>query len=148
MPFSLLKLAESEGIKVEYWDFAQPLEAVYMSLKGSPPVIGLSRTLFSCPAYFRCVLAEELGHHFTSTGNSIPRSYYRYSDRLFISRVEYRALRWAAIYLISLDTLIDANKQGYHRLHELADYYNVTEDMIKFRFSLPDFCEYKLRYMV
>ncbi len=78
MPFSLLKFADEQGIIVEYWDFEPPLEAVYWSAPGVPPVIGLSRALFSNRAHFRCVLAEELGHHFTSVGSAIPQACREY----------------------------------------------------------------------
>ncbi|KUK51875.1 MAG: hypothetical protein XD78_2337, partial [Desulfotomaculum sp. 46_296] len=56
MPFSLLKMADDYGIKVEYWDFRPPLEAVYWSFPGIPPVIGLANSLFESRPHFRCVL--------------------------------------------------------------------------------------------
>lgn len=138
MPFSLLKMADEHGIIVEYWDFRPPLEAVYWSFPGLPPVIGLARSLFDSRAHFRCVLAEELGHHFTSTGNSIPLTLFHYRDRLEISRVEYRAMRWAALHLMPLDKLRLAFRKGIYERWELAEHFDVTEDMVDFRMALPD----------
>jgi Zn-dependent peptidase ImmA (M78 family) len=138
MPFSLLKMANEHGIAIEYWDFQPPLEAVYWTAPGMPPVIGLSRALFSNRAHFRCVLAEELGHHFTSVGQAIPQTSFHYRDRLNVSRAEYRALRWAAQHLIPLDELRKAIIEGVRERWELAEHFDVTEDMIDFRLQLPD----------
>lgn len=138
MPFSLLKFADEQGIIVEYWDFELPLEAVYWTVPGVPPVIGLSRALFSNRAHFRCVLAEELGHHFTSVGQAISQTSFHYRDRLVVSKVEYRAMRWAALHLMPLEKLRKAVKKGVVERWELAEYFDVTEDMIDFRVQLPD----------
>lgn len=144
MPFTLLKLADAYGIKVEHWDFQPPLEAVYWSSPGLPPVIGLSTSLFESRPYFRCVLAEELGHHFTTAGAAVPKTFYRYRDRLGVSRAEYRAMRWAARWLIPVDKLGKALKQGIVETWELAECFDVTEDMVRFRMRLPDMLEFWL----
>lgn len=138
MPFSLIKFAESHGIKIEYWDFVPPLEAVYMSSPGIPPVIGLSRSLFDSRAYFRCVLAEEIGHHFTTVGSALPETHFHYSNRLDVSRAEYRALRWAAEYLIPLERLEECLHNNISEIWNLAEYFDVTEQMMRFRLNLPD----------
>lgn len=138
MEMELFQLAEREGIIIEWWDFKPPLEAVYWALPDMK-VIGLANTLMYAPrAYFRCVLAEELGHHFTSVGCRIPQKHLRYRDRLEVSRTEYRALKWAAQWLLPLDKLMRALKQGIVEVCELAEHFDVTEDMVKFRLSLPD----------
>jgi len=137
MPVSLLRLAEHEGIKIEYWDFKPPLEAIYWSYPGLPPVIGISNTITS-RAHFRCVLAEELGHHFMTVGETIPKTFCRYRDRLEISKAEYQALKWAALHLIPLDKLQRAIRLNIKQRWELADYFDVTEEMIDFRLRLLD----------
>ncbi|MBC7340865.1 MAG: ImmA/IrrE family metallo-endopeptidase [Clostridia bacterium] len=138
MPFTLLKLADAYGIKVEYWDFQPPLEAVYWFSPGLPPVIGLANSLFENRRYFRCVLAEELGHHFTTVGEAVPKMFYRYGDRLDISKAEHRAMVWAAKYLMPADRLLGALSFGIVEQWELADYFEVTEDMVRFRMGLWD----------
>lgn len=144
MPFDLFKLAHKEGIAIEYWDFAPPIEAIYFSSNGKS-IIALSRSLFSDRRYFRCILAEELGHHFRTAGDLRPRQIFRYRDRLYISKEEYRALKWAAQYLIPLDKLEKAIEEGLHETWELADHFDVTEEMIKFRLELSDIAP--LRYV-
>lgn len=74
MPLELWTLAQQEEIEIEWWDFQPPLEAIYWQTPGLPPIIGLGNSLKeSSPAYFRCVLAEEIGHHFTATCDTLTR---------------------------------------------------------------------------
>jgi len=142
MPMELFQLAERERIFIEWWDFEQPLEAIYWAVPGMPPVIGLANSLNHAPrAYFRCVLAEELGHHFTTMGYRIPRTYFHYRDRMEVSRAEHLALKWAAKWLMPLDELVRAFRKGILEAWELADYFDVTYDMARFRLSLPDLME-------
>lgn len=138
MPIDLVKYAENLGIRVEYWDFPPPLEAVYWSAPdmGIPPVIGLSRSLFSCRAHFRTVLAEELGHHFTSARDGLMKTFFHYRDRLEVSREEQRALRWAARFLIPTGKLLEAAKIGIKECWELAEYFEVDENLVTFRLRL------------
>lgn len=137
MPFEMLKIAHEEGIKVEYWDFKPPLEGIYINSPGMPPIIGISKSLFESSPQFRCVLAEELGHHFTTVGDNLPQQCYHYRDRLTVSKAEYRALRWAAEYLIPKKQL-QQTLQSNNTLWDLAELFNVTEEMMEFRLKLPD----------
>lgn len=139
MPLELFNLTEKEGIDIEWWDFKPPLEAVYWALPGLPPIIGLSNQLkHESTAYFRCVLAEEIGHHYTTVTNAIPQTFFHYRDRLEVSRAEYRALRWAANYLMPKEELNEAIEKGIKEVWELAEFFNVTEDIVRFRLGLPD----------
>lgn len=138
MPLELVKYAEANGIRVEYWDFAPPLEAVYWSAPGLgiPPIIGLSRGLFSNRAHFRTVLAEELGHHFTSARDGLPKTFFHYKDRLEVRREEYRALKWAAKFLIPAAKLREARARGIKECWELAEYFVVDEELVGLRLKL------------
>ncbi len=137
MSVELFELIDKEGIYIEWWDFSPPLEAVYWSFPGLPPIIGLSGRLKHAPsAYFRCVLAEELGHHYTSTADSIPQTFFHYRDRLEVSKAEYRALKWAALHLMPFDDVLQAVSNGLVERWQLAGYFNVTEQMVDMRISL------------
>jgi hypothetical protein len=140
MPLELIRFAEECGIIVEFWDFKPPLEAVYRVMPGFPPVIGLSNSLLDRRgrAYFRCVFAEELGHHFTTAGNAIPVTYFHYADRLAVSKAEYLAQKWAALFLMPLDDVVYAVRHGIREVWDFAEYFDVTEDMVRFRMKLPD----------
>lgn len=136
MPFEMLKTAYDEGIKVVYWDFEPPMDGIYVAIPGYYPIIGISSRLFECSPRFRCVLAEELGHHFTTIEDNLPRQFFHYRDRLSVSRAEYRALRWAAEYLIPQKQLDKALKDGSDTLWDLAELFDVTEEMMEFRMRL------------
>lgn len=128
-----MALAYAEGIAVEYWDFTPPLEAVYCEYPTLPPVIGLSRSLFRSRRHFRTVLAEELGHHFTTLGYQIPHEHYHYANRLQVGRAERRAIVWAAKHLIPEDSLSRALSRDIVEPWELADYFDVDEQLARLR---------------
>jgi len=132
----MITLAESEHIKIDYYSFNDPLKGIYFVEQGLPPVIGLDYSLQNDLPLLRSVLAEELGHHFTSVGNCIPRQFYNYSARQHIDKAEYKALRWAANYLITDDALLNAFQNCIDTVSELAEHFMVTPEMINLRLKL------------
>lgn len=68
-----------------------------------------------------CVLSEELGHHYTTTGNILDQSVTENRKQ------EYRARLWAYNKMIGLQGIITAYEHSCRSLHEMADYLNVTE---------------------
>jgi Zn-dependent peptidase ImmA (M78 family) len=138
MPQKLLEIAKREGIVIEYWDFRPPLEAVYWSAPGLPPIIGLNKPLAKSTQHLRSVLAEELGHHFTTVGDRIPKTYFNRRQLLEISRAEYRAMKWGALFLIQKKALMHAIHDGKKEKWELAEHFNVTQKLIEFRLKLTD----------
>lgn len=136
MPFQMFVLAEKSGVNVLYWNFKKPFEAVYLTFPGCPPTIGLCRSLLVSRAHFRSVFAEELGHHFTSAGTNVLKPHFHYADKLLYSRDEYRAMKWAANYLIPEERLEDAVQKGLTEVWRLADYFCVDEEIIDFRLRL------------
>jgi Zn-dependent peptidase ImmA (M78 family) len=131
----MLDLAYKENILVEKFDFAPPLRGIYMCQPDSRPIIGLDVKLNSVVEE-RSIMAEELGHHFTSVGYCVNRQFYNYSTRLHISKIEYKALRWAANYLISDDDLLDAFKDGIDGISSLAEYFMVVPEIVRLRVKL------------
>jgi Zn-dependent peptidase ImmA (M78 family) len=138
MPLDMFALAESEGITVDFIDFAPPINGLYYAADDLSPAIGLAKRIENDQSLLRCVFAEELGHHFTSVGDYLPKECYNYADRLKVSKIEYRAMRWAAQYLMPLDKLYVCFHEGIVTMWELADYFTATEDMVRFRLALPD----------
>jgi len=83
----------------------------------------------------KCVLAEELGHYFTgSTYNNKKQENYR--EKIEISRKEYRAKKWQVFYLIPEEKFLEAVRRGITEIWELAEYFNVEEEVIKFYIKL------------
>lgn len=71
-------------------------------------------------------LAHELGHCATGA------FYSRYSPLSNRGQMEYRATLWQIKKLIPKDELNQAFEQGYVEIYQLADYFEVSEDLIKF----------------
>ena len=71
-----------------------------------------------------CILAEELGHHHTSSGNIIDMN--NASNR----RQEQIARMWAYKKLVSIDSLIDAFEHHCQGRYETAEYLGVTEQFL------------------
>lgn len=72
-----------------------------------------------------CVLAEELGHFYTTTGNILDM------DKAENRKQEYRARLWAYDKRIGLMGIINAFKAGHHSLYSIADFLEVTEEFLK-----------------
>lgn len=73
----------------------------------------------------RCVLAEELGHHYTSYGNILDQS------KVENKKQERRARAWAYDRLIGVIGLVNAYKHGCRNRYEVAEYLNVSERFLE-----------------
>lgn len=71
-----------------------------------------------------CVLAEELGHFYTSSGKILDMS--DTSNR----KQEARARLWAYNRQVGLQGIINCYKANCRTLHDMADYLNVTEEFL------------------
>lgn len=67
-----------------------------------------------------CVLAEEIGHYFTTVGNIINQ------NDIYNAKQEKIARRWAHDKLIGLLAIAEAYEKGIRCKFELAEYLNVT----------------------
>lgn len=72
-----------------------------------------------------CVLAEELGHHYTTTGNILDQ------QNVVNAKQELHVRTWAYNECIGLIGIVKAFESGCKSLYEMADYLNVTEDFLK-----------------
>lgn len=72
-----------------------------------------------------CVLAEELGHYFTSAGNILDQT------DMVNRKQEYRARLYGYNLQIGLRGIISAHTGGCRNLYEMADYLDVTEEYLK-----------------
>lgn len=71
-----------------------------------------------------CVLAEELGHYYTTVGNILDQS--TVGNR----KQELRARLWAYNCQIGLQGIIRTFEYGCRNIHEMAEYLDVTEDFL------------------
>lgn len=72
-----------------------------------------------------CILAEELGHHFTAVGDILDQS--DASNR----KQELRGRIWAYNRLIGLTGIIRAYKAGCRNRYEVAELLQVSEDTLQ-----------------
>ena len=70
------------------------------------------------------ILAEELGHHYTSSGNILDQSLA--ANR----KQEYRARLWAYNNRIGLKGIIDATLSGCRSLEGMAEFFSVSEEFV------------------
>lgn len=119
----LLKEAERENIEVVSWPLNEKTKGLYFD-----GMIAINQNI-STTAEKTCILAEELGHHFTSCGNILDQKIT--SNR----KQEIKARRWAVRRLVPLNSIIEASIAGCRSLHEVAEYIGVPENFLRFAFS-------------
>ncbi len=71
-----------------------------------------------------CVLAEELGHHYTTVGDILDMN--NATNR----KQEQRARAWAYNKMIGLLGIVKAYEYGCYSLHDTAEYLNVTAEFL------------------
>lgn len=72
-----------------------------------------------------CVLAEELGHHYTTVGDILDQTFANNRKQ------EYHARLWAYNKLVGLHGIISAYKSGYQNISDVAEYLKVTESFLQ-----------------
>lgn len=115
---TLVGEAYSIGVLVEEKELGR-IEGLY-----GENVIWINKNL-STNAEKTSILAEELGHHHTSSGDITNLSVLKNRKQEHIAR------RWAAKKLVTLEKLVDAYKNLCVSKHEIAEYLNVTESFLE-----------------
>ena len=114
----LLNTASENGLAVK----EQPLIQHDGLIKGRRIAI---RKDLSTQAEKSCVLAEELGHHYTTVGDIIDQT--EVNNR----KQEYRARLFGYNLKIGLIGITHAYEAGCRSLYEMAEYLDVTEEYLK-----------------
>ncbi|HAT4290988.1 TPA: ImmA/IrrE family metallo-endopeptidase [Clostridium perfringens] len=129
----IYSLIEYENIALEEVYFkSSNIEVIYFKVSEMNPIIGIHKNLLTDTRKYISVLAEELGHHFTSSGN-LTSECITYSDKLNRSKQEKRARIWASNFLISDNEIIGAILQNINTIYGLSLHFNVTEEIIKYK---------------
>ncbi len=115
---ALLEEAHQEGLIVK----EKPLKYNNGRIKGKRIAIRKDIDTFTEKG---CVLAEELGHHYTSVGNILNMS--DSGNR----KQERQARLWGYNRLIGLTGIINAFRAGCQSRHEMADLLDVTEEYLQ-----------------
>ena len=72
----------------------------------------------------KCVLAEELGHYYTTLGDILNQ------NEVQNRKQEHRARMWAYNRLIGLYGIIDCYKAGCRTIYDMAEHLEVTEEFL------------------
>lgn len=113
----LLTAADQEGLLVK----EQPLTEHDGLIRGRRVAI---RQKIATQKEKSCVLAEELGHYYTSSGDILDQS--KVENR----KQEYRARLYGYNLKIGLTGLIRAYEAGCRNLYEMAEYLDATEEYL------------------
>lgn len=116
----LEQFSSENNLDIDYINFKNNrIKGLYID--GS---IALSTSL-NTDAERSCVLAEELGHHFTSTGDILDTTNQN------AAKQELRARRYAHDLLIDYDLLYQAKLTGCSNIAEVAECLGITEEFLK-----------------
>lgn len=120
LPEHLLIEAEKKGVKVVEHVFSNPkLKGLYVD-----GVITLNLLAVSTQTEKHCILAEELGHYYTSSGIILDQK------SLMNRKQEKRARNWAYEKLVPLTKIVQAHRVGIRNRFELAEYLDITESFL------------------
>lgn len=116
---SLISDIQSKDIEVIEMNFRGTLKGLYAN-----NTIAISSKIETEKEKL-CILAEELGHHYTSYGNILDQKDIRNIKQ------EKKARNWGYERLVGIIDLISAYKKGARGRHEIAEYLNVTEEFLE-----------------
>ncbi|RED54766.1 ImmA/IrrE family metallo-endopeptidase [Cohnella lupini] len=117
MPYECLK-TEATKLGVNTYELPLKNKGLY-----SDNVIWINNSLITTER--TCVLAEELGHYHTTSGDILDQS------RLNNRKQERRAREWAHNRLIPFQRIIDAHEARVKGRHEIAEFLGVTEEFLQ-----------------
>ena len=115
----LINECENEGITVIEKYFKSDAKGL---IKGNK--IGISKKIDTV-AEKRCILAEELGHYYTTTGNILDQS------SLENRKQEYKARKWSYNKLVGTENIIKAYEANCTNKYEIAEFLNVTVEFLE-----------------
>lgn len=115
----LLMEAEQLGIDTYEEPMTSRIKGLY-----SNNIIWINRNVSSTTEK-ACILAEELGHYFTSAGDILDQT--KVENR----KQELKARAWAYEKLIPLSKIVQAQKAGVRNRYELSDFLGVSEDFLE-----------------
>lgn len=113
----LLTSADACGLIVK----EKPLQSYDGRIKGRRVAIRKDLTTSTEKA---CVLAEELGHYYTTSGDILTQ------ETLLDQKQECRARFWSYNKLVGLTGIINAYKNGCRNRYEMADFLGITETFL------------------
>ncbi|WP_142413105.1 ImmA/IrrE family metallo-endopeptidase [Hathewaya massiliensis] len=149
----LFDIVEKENIQIEYVKLPKDIQGIYYKAENLPPIIGINRNIINNAPLFKTILAEEIGHHFTTFGDTTAEC-FSYIEKLLITKKENLALKWATDLLIPTPFLVQAIQDNISTIYDLAEFFCVTEDFIRLKLYFINidskaytYCESEIRRM-
>ena len=116
---TLIELSEDEDIEIIEMSLPSKTKGLY-----ADNVIAINKNIVT-KAEKACILAEELGHYYTTAGDILDQSI------LMNRKQERKARAWSYKKLIGIIDLVNACKDGVRNRFELAEYLGVTEEFVE-----------------
>lgn len=114
---SLLHDADMMGLEVKELHFESRTKGLCKGEK-----IGIRKEMTKTEK--ACILAEEIGHYYTTTGNILDQRDTGNRKQETIAR------KWAVDKMLRIQDLFRASEQPCSNLFEIAEYLDVTEDFL------------------
>ena len=125
----LYELARHEHIGIHFFDLKEiGLLGLNVIKENMPHMIFLDNSVKEYKRLHTNVLAHELGHYFTSFGNSITET--NYIEKVLNNKCENKADKWACEFLIREDELINALNKNINCIHDIAEYLDVDVEIL------------------
>lgn len=105
-------------------------KGIYFKVNNLPPVIAIEESIVNYTAIYISILAEELGHHFTTHGNLLEIS-KDYSEKLIKNKKENISRKWASNFLVSDAEFVQALLDCISNKYEMCDYFNITYEILE-----------------
>lgn len=128
---ALLSMCKDEGIEISYQPLDQKngLLGLYFRAQDGTPIIILDKHLERNPRVERCVLSEEVFHHFTGVTYSIFNPHRCYGTAVLSQKNEHVAKRRSSEFLMPTPDFREAIRRGRRTIHDLIEYFYVVEWM-------------------
>ena len=114
----LLREAEQQGVDI----YEKPMPSTFKGLY-KDSVIWINKDI-PTRTEKACVLAEEIGHHYTTVGNILDQR------KLNNHKQEKLARQWAYEKLVPLSKIVQAHHVCVKNRYELAEFCGVTEQFL------------------
>ena len=126
----LYNLANKHNIQIHFFDLTiTGCLGLNIEKENMPSMIFLDNSLKKDKNKHIEVLAEELGHFFTSVGISVG-NIKTSSDKLELNRVENKADKWATNFLITDEEIINLVNKNITDINEMAEVLSVSYEIV------------------
>lgn len=126
----LYNLANKHNIQIHFFDLTiTGCLGLNIEKENMPSMIFLDNSLKKDKNKHIEVLAEELGHFFTSVGISVG-NIKTYSDKLELNKVENKADKWATNFLITDEEIINLVNKNITDINEMAEVLSVPYEIV------------------